>query len=81
MTFKVLTMCSVLAVAPTLAHGQSGDVWKVGEIAALTGPAATVGIRLNSVSAMWAAEVNEKGGGLPDLVIDSIHKGKEVTGG
>ncbi len=34
----------------------------IGEVAPLTGPAATVGTRLNNVSKMWVEEVNAKGG-------------------
>ena len=34
----------------------------IGEVAPLTGPAATVGTRLSNVAKMWAEEVNAKGG-------------------
>lgn len=61
MISRALALVALLA-APSLAYGQSAETWKIGEIAALTGPASTVGIRLNSVSQMWAAEVNDKGG-------------------
>lgn len=58
---RALAIASLIGI-PSLAHGQTTDTWKVGEIAALTGPASTVGIRLNSVARMWAADVNESGG-------------------
>ena len=39
-----------------------GQPLLIGEVAPLTGPAATVGTRLSNVAKMWAEEVNAKGG-------------------
>jgi branched-chain amino acid transport system substrate-binding protein len=53
-----------LAVTAALAFPAAAQekLWLIGEVAPLTGPAATVGTRLNAVSKMWAEEVNAKGG-------------------
>jgi branched-chain amino acid transport system substrate-binding protein len=51
-----------MALLPWAASAQSSNVWIVGEIAPLTGPAATVGIRLNQATKMWADETNKAGG-------------------
>ncbi|HSV83190.1 MAG TPA: ABC transporter substrate-binding protein [Ramlibacter sp.] len=51
------------ALIPTAALSQARpEVFKIGEIAPLSGPAATVGTRLHQVSSMWAEEVNRRGG-------------------
>jgi branched-chain amino acid transport system substrate-binding protein len=52
------------AAAITLAFPATAQdkTWLIGEVAPLTGPAATVGTRLNNVSKMWVEEVNAKGG-------------------
>jgi ABC-type branched-subunit amino acid transport system substrate-binding protein len=52
----------LLAVGTLAAHAQSGRPILIGEVAPLTGPAATVGTRLNKASKMWADDVNAKGG-------------------
>jgi len=44
------------------AHAQTARPILIGEVAPLTGPAATVGTRLNKASQLWAEEVNAKGG-------------------
>ena len=54
----VFTAAATLAV-PLDAQEKT---WLIGEVAPLTGPAATVGTRLNNVSKMWVEEVNAKGG-------------------
>ena len=48
--------------ATACAYAQSGRPILIGEVAPLTGPAATVGTRLNKASKMWADDVNAKGG-------------------
>src|SRR3977135_2883779 len=55
-------LCLLLICAAGAAHAQAGRPILIGEVAPLTGPAATVGTRLNNVSKMWAEEVNAKGG-------------------
>ncbi|MDB5793767.1 MAG: hypothetical protein JWR25_146 [Noviherbaspirillum sp.] len=53
----------VAAIAvPSLAVAQQSGNLIIGEIAPLSGPAATVGTRLNQVAKMWAEEVNQRGG-------------------
>lgn len=52
----------LLAAGAAGAHAQSGKPLIIGEVAPLTGPAATVGTRLNNVAKMWAEEINAKGG-------------------
>jgi branched-chain amino acid transport system substrate-binding protein len=44
------------------AAAQTDKPWIIGEVAPLTGPAATVGTRLNKAAKMWVDEVNAKGG-------------------
>jgi ABC-type branched-subunit amino acid transport system substrate-binding protein len=44
------------------AAAQTDKPWIIGEVAPLTGPAATVGTRLNKAAKMWVDEVNVKGG-------------------
>src|SRR5438045_5675202 len=44
------------------AAAQADKPWIIGEVAPLTGPAATVGTRLNKAANMWVDEVNAKGG-------------------
>ena len=54
---------AILALAATAsAHAQTGKPIFIGEVAPLTGPAATVGTRLNKASKMWADDLNAKGG-------------------
>ena len=44
------------------ASAQSDAPWVIGEIAPLSGPAATVGIRLNQATKIWVDDVNKAGG-------------------
>ena len=55
---------SVFAMLATMggAVAQTVKPWIVGEVAPLTGPAATVGTRLNKAVKMWVDDVNAKGG-------------------
>lgn len=55
-------LCVLLAAGAAGAQAQSGKSLIVGEVAPLTGPAATVGTRLSNVTKMWAEEINAKGG-------------------
>ncbi len=52
----------LLAAIVALPAAAQEKTWLIGEVAPLTGPAATVGTRLNNVSKMWVEEVNAKGG-------------------
>jgi branched-chain amino acid transport system substrate-binding protein len=56
-----LAAIAVLAAGGSVFAQTSAD-WLVVEVAPLTGPASTVGTRLNKSSKMWADEVNERGG-------------------
>jgi branched-chain amino acid transport system substrate-binding protein len=58
---KGLLSIGILLGLTPVALAQQGPIL-IGEVAALTGPAATVGTRLNKVAQMWAEEVNAKGG-------------------
>ena len=55
-------VCLLLAAGAVSAHAQSGRPLLIGEVAPLTGPAATVGTRLNKATKMWAEDLNAKGG-------------------
>src|SRR5919205_4244967 len=55
-------LCMLLLGAAGGAQAQSAQPILIGEVAPLTGPAATVGTRLNKASKMWADDVNAKGG-------------------
>ena len=55
-------LCLLLFGAASALQAQSGGPLVIGEVAPLTGPAATVGTRLNKASKMWADDVNAKGG-------------------
>ena len=44
------------------APAQAGKPWLVGQVAPLTGPAATVGTRLDRTVKMWVEDVNATGG-------------------
>jgi branched-chain amino acid transport system substrate-binding protein len=44
------------------AAAQTDKPWIIGEVAPLTGPAATVGTRLNKAAKMWVDEINANGG-------------------
>ena len=57
---RLIALALTAALAAPVAAQQK--TWLIGEVAPLTGPAATVGTRLNAVSKMWAEEVNAKGG-------------------
>jgi branched-chain amino acid transport system substrate-binding protein len=54
-------ICVLLVAGAAGAHAQ-GQPLLIGEVAPLTGPAATVGTRLSNVAKMWAEEINAKGG-------------------
>ncbi|MSQ70139.1 MAG: ABC transporter substrate-binding protein [Betaproteobacteria bacterium] len=56
---RIIYLVAALVALPAAAQEKT---WLIGEVAPLTGPAATVGTRLNNVSRMWAEEVNAKGG-------------------
>jgi len=55
-------VAAALLLAPHHVAAQTDQVWRIGEVAPLTGPAATVGTRLNKVAKMWVEDVNAKGG-------------------
>jgi branched-chain amino acid transport system substrate-binding protein len=62
---RALCCAAVKAAAvflPGLAFAQQGGSLIIGEIAPLSGPASTVGTRLNQVAKMWAEDVNQRGG-------------------
>jgi branched-chain amino acid transport system substrate-binding protein len=55
----------VATLGLTLLHGAASAqlaTWVIGEIAPLSGPAATVGIRLNQATKMWVDDINKAGG-------------------
>src|SRR3954467_3799220 len=54
-------LCTLLVCAAGAVQAQPGPIL-IGEVAPLTGPAATVGTRLNKASKMWADDINAKGG-------------------
>jgi branched-chain amino acid transport system substrate-binding protein len=57
---RFIPLALALGIAfPAIAQEKT---WLIGEVAPLTGPAATVGTRLSNVAKMWAEEVNAKGG-------------------
>lgn len=58
----LLLLASVVLSAQGGALAQSERPWIVGEVAPLTGPAATVGIRLDKTAQMWVDDVNARGG-------------------
>jgi branched-chain amino acid transport system substrate-binding protein len=59
----VTTAVTTAAIAlPGMAFAQQGGAIIVGEIAPLSGPAATVGARLSQVVKMWAEDTNKRGG-------------------
>jgi branched-chain amino acid transport system substrate-binding protein len=66
MTRRLLTSFALSALAalmlPGAAPAQTDKPWIIGEVAPLTGPAATVGTRLNKAVKMWVDEVNAAGG-------------------
>ena len=55
-----LVLCSM--GFSTSANAQLEPAWLVVEVAPLSGPASTVGTRLNRSAKMWADEVNNRGG-------------------
>jgi ABC-type branched-subunit amino acid transport system substrate-binding protein len=69
--FRFGLAAAAMFALPSLAYAQSSGTWTVGEIAAMSGPAATVGVRLNQVTKMWVDEVN-KGGGIRGHKIELI---------
>ena len=66
MTSRLLRSFTLSALAalvlPGAASAQTHKPWIIGEVAPLTGPAATVGTRLNKAVKMWVDEVNAAGG-------------------
>jgi branched-chain amino acid transport system substrate-binding protein len=56
---RLLALAAAVAAASPAA---AQEVWRIGEVVPLSGPAATVGTRLNAVARMWVEEVNAKGG-------------------
>ena len=66
MTRRLLRSFTLSALAalvlPGAASAQAHKPWIIGEVAPLTGPAATVGTRLNKAVKMWVDEVNAAGG-------------------
>jgi ABC-type branched-subunit amino acid transport system substrate-binding protein len=57
------TAVQTAAIAlPGIAYAQQAGNLVIGEIAPLSGPAATVGTRLNQSVKMWAEDVNKRGG-------------------
>jgi branched-chain amino acid transport system substrate-binding protein len=60
---KAIATCVAAVLIPVAALCQpKPDVFRIGEIAPLSGPAGTVGTRLNQISTMWVEEVNRHGG-------------------
>ena len=64
MSGKIEILIGVLAslLALECATAQSQKPWIVGQIAPLTGPAATVGTRVDQSTQLWVDEVNAAGG-------------------
>ena len=66
MTSRLLRSFTLSALAalvlPGAASAQTHKPWIIGEVAPLTGPAATVGTRLNKALKLWVDEVNAAGG-------------------
>ncbi len=58
---KAIQAVAILAL-PCISQAQQEKPFVIGEIAPLSGPAATVGTRLNQVARMWAEDVNARGG-------------------
>jgi branched-chain amino acid transport system substrate-binding protein len=58
--FSLAVITALAGGGPVLA--QTSADWLVVEVAPLTGPASTVGTRLNKSTKMWADEVNDRGG-------------------
>src|SRR5215218_1499156 len=61
---RFFTSIAVLVVLSSgdRTSGQGDKAWIVGQIAPLTGPAATVGTRVDQSTQMWVDEVNSAGG-------------------
>ena len=57
-----LAFAAAALIGATAPLSAQDKVWRIGEVAPLTGPAATVGVRLNAAVKMWVEEVNAKGG-------------------
>jgi branched-chain amino acid transport system substrate-binding protein len=55
-------MAAAAILLPAEGRAEAAKTWVVGEVAPLTGPVATVGVRLHNVVTMWAEDVNAKGG-------------------
>jgi branched-chain amino acid transport system substrate-binding protein len=56
-----LTAAAAIAL-PAETRAEGSKTWVIGEVAPLTGPVATVGVRLHNVVTMWVEDVNAKGG-------------------
>jgi branched-chain amino acid transport system substrate-binding protein len=61
-TFGLSLAITATLAAGTPAFAQSSADWLITEVAPLTGPASTVGTRLNKSVKMWVDEVNARGG-------------------
>ena len=59
-SFSLAALATLLM--PGEAPAQAGKPWLVGQVAPLTGPAATVGTRLDRAVKMWVEDVNAAGG-------------------
>lgn len=61
--FQTTALSALAVILPIgMASAQSDKPWIIGEVAPLTGPAATVGTRLHKSARMWVDEVNAAGG-------------------
>lgn len=61
-TLQPVFLAATLSALPAVTSAQSAGNLAIGEIAPLSGPAATVGTRLNQVTKMWVDDVNRRGG-------------------
>jgi branched-chain amino acid transport system substrate-binding protein len=61
-TFGLSLAITATLAAGTPAFAQSSADWLITEVAPLTGPASTVGTRLNKSVKMWVDEINARGG-------------------
>jgi len=62
--FRLTAMAAAIAaiVPSSWAAAQTQKPWIIGQVAPLTGPAATVGTRVDQSTQMWVNEVNAAGG-------------------
>ncbi|NYT67598.1 ABC transporter substrate-binding protein [Pusillimonas noertemannii] len=61
-TSSLGVIASMVVMTSSIAHAQPSEPFVIGEVAALSGPAATVGTRLSQVSKMWSESINKAGG-------------------